>query len=142
MEILSRDVMKSPSVSKKYSTATKHSLNFFLIFLVTYLPPDETPCARNPCGINAQCKELNGAGSCSCIPNYYGDPYVQCRPECMMNNECPMHKACINMKCRDPCPGVCGSNAVCSVVNHSPICTCINGYKGNPFESCNRESKS
>lgn len=108
---------------------------------MTYLPPDETPCARNPCGINAQCRELVKAGSCSCIPEYYGDPYVACRPECMMNSECPISLACINMKCKDPCPGVCGSNAICNAVNHSPMCSCITGYRGNPFESCNRESK-
>jgi len=105
-------------------------------FSVMYLPPDETPCARNPCGTNALCKEQNGAGSCRCIPNYSGDPYIACRPECMMHNECPMHKACINMKCVDPCPGVCGTNAVCHVINHSPVCTCNDRYRGNPFEYC------
>jgi hypothetical protein len=113
-------------------------------FSVSYLPPDESPCTRNPCGTNAKCRELNGAGSCACIPNYYGDPYVACRPECMMNSECPMHKACINTRCQDPCPGICGSNAICSVLNHSPNCVCLSGYRGNPFESCTRipESKN
>lgn len=108
------------------------------IFPVTYLPPDETACTRNPCGVNAVCKELNNAGSCTCIPNYYGDPYISCRPECVMNSECPSDKACINTKCRDPCPGVCGSNALCSVINHSPSCHCLEGFRGNAFESCSR----
>lgn len=105
-----------------------------------YLPSDETPCQRNPCGINANCREheVNGAGSCACISNYHGDPYVGCRPECMMNSECPMNKACIILKCVDPCPGVCGNNAICSVLNHSPTCTCDHGFRGNPFESCSK----
>jgi hypothetical protein len=106
------------------------------------LPPDDTPCAKNPCGINAVCKELSRAGSCTCIPNYHGDPYIACRPECMMNSECEMTKACINMKCQDPCPGVCGNNAFCSVVSHSPSCSCLPGYRGNPFEACSRIPES
>jgi hypothetical protein len=84
------------------------------------------------------CKELGDKGSCTCIPDYHGDPYVACRPECMMNSECPMSQACINNKCKDPCPGVCGYNAYCHVINHSPNCVCDNGYRGNPFESCSR----
>jgi len=38
-----------------------------------------------------------------------------------------LDKACIQQKCKDPCPGVCGSNARCSVYNHVPTCTCIEG---------------
>lgn len=109
---------------------------------VTYLPPDESACVKNPCGINAICRELNNAGSCTCIQNYYGDPYIACRPECILNTECPMNRACINMKCQDPCPGVCGHNALCNVVNHSPSCLCEHGFRGNPFESCQRIPES
>jgi hypothetical protein len=109
----------------------------YINLLVTYLPPaNETPCSKNPCGINAICKELNQAGSCSCISEYHGDPYIACRPECMMNTECSSNRACINLKCQNPCHGVCGNNALCSVINHSPTCSCISGYKGNPFEGC------
>lgn len=39
-------------------------------------------------------------------------------------------------KCRDPCPGSCGSNAHCQVFNHIPMCTCPEGYTGDPFLSC------
>jgi len=39
-------------------------------------------------------------------------------------------------KCRDPCPGTCGQNAECHVVNHLPVCTCLNGYNGDPFKYC------
>lgn len=82
------------------------------------------------------CKERDNAGSCTCLPEYYGDPYIECRPECVMNSDCPMVKACVNMKCIDPCVGVCGANAECFVANHSPYCTCFNGYTGNPSIGC------
>lgn len=94
------------------------------------------PCNPSPCGANAVCKELNGAGSCSCLPEYFGDPYSGCRPECVTNNDCPSDRACLNNKCKDPCPGVCGQNAQCQVTKHTPSCTCLEGYTGNPFSAC------
>lgn len=44
--------------------------------------------------------------------------------------------ACINQKCRDPCPGSCGSGAECRVVSHSPQCLCPPGYTGDAFRGC------
>lgn len=70
-----------------------------------------SPCANSPCGANAICKERNGVGSCACLPEYFGDPYTGCRPECVQNSECDQTKACVNNKCKDPCPGVCPVNA-------------------------------
>lgn len=93
------------------------------------------PCQPSPCGQNAQCRILNEQAVCSCLPNYIGAPPT-CRPECTSNNECTLNKACLQQKCRDPCPGSCGLNTECSVHNHSPICRCINGFSGNPFISC------
>lgn len=75
------------------------------------VPPTEqpsNPCNPSPCGANAICKERNGAGSCSCIPDYFGDPYSGCRPECIQDSECDRTRACVNNKCVDPCIGVCG----------------------------------
>lgn len=95
------------------------------------------PCIPSPCGANAICRERNGAGSCVCLPDYLGNPYEGCRPECIYNSDCTSNKACINQKCKDPCPGTCGHNANCHVVNHLPTCTCINGYTGDPFIFCN-----
>lgn len=94
------------------------------------------PCHPSPCGVNAVCKERNGAGACQCIPEYFGDPYVECKPECTFNNDCPRDKACTNHKCVDPCPGVCGHNAQCSVVNHHPSCSCYVDHTGDPFRAC------
>jgi len=99
------------------------------------------PCNPTPCGSNAVCKERNGAGSCSCLPEYFGDPYMGCRPECVSNNECPRNKACVNNKCVDPCPGVCAVNAICKTFNHNPTCTCFEGFTGDPLNSCHEIQK-
>lgn len=95
-----------------------------------------TPCSPSPCGSNAICKERNNAGSCVCSPGYFGNPYEGCRPECTVNTDCPSNKICLQNKCQDPCPGTCSSNAQCQTVNHAPICSCINGYTGDPFRFC------
>jgi hypothetical protein len=95
-----------------------------------------SPCSPSPCGSNANCREQNGAGACSCIEDHIGNPYEGCRPECILNSDCPSNLACISKKCKDPCPGTCGLNALCQVVNHLPSCTCLSGYSGDPFRQC------
>lgn len=95
------------------------------------------PCEPSPCGVNAECRTRNGAGSCICLPDYFGDPYQGCRPECSINSDCPSNKACVNSKCKDPCPGTCGPNSNCHVINHLPSCNCIAGHTGDPYQYCN-----
>lgn len=95
----------------------------------------EYPCSPSPCGPNSQCVELNGLPACTCLPTYIGSPPF-CRPECVISSECPLSKACVNQKCIDPCPGACGENSICRVNNHSPICSCPNGFTGNAFSRC------
>jgi len=108
--------------------------------VTTPLVPTEVvnPCSPSPCGSNAICSERNRAAACQCIPEYFGDPYVACRPECSTNPECPSDRACRNQKCVDPCTGLCGVNAECRVINHLGSCTCLPGYIGDPFTSCQR----
>lgn len=98
-------------------------------------PRPVDPCNPSPCGPNAQCRNIGEQPSCSCLPNYVGSP-PNCRPECVVNTDCPSHLSCITEKCRDPCPGSCGYNAECRVQNHIPTCTCIIGYTGDPFTQC------
>lgn len=93
------------------------------------------PCIPSPCGAYAVCKDHAGTPSCSCQTQYIGSP-PNCRPECIMNSECPSNEACIREKCQDPCPGSCGWGAQCNVINHTPICSCPDGYEGNPFTKC------
>lgn len=98
----------------------------------TAAPAVIDPCNLNPCGPNARCNN----GICICLPEYQGDPYVGCRPECVMNTDCAHDRACVRNKCMDPCPGTCGRGALCSVYNHVPICTCSAGMTGNAFVQC------
>lgn len=95
-------------------------------------PPKSDPCNPSPCGSNAQCYD----GVCTCNPEYHGDPYSGCRPECVVNNDCPRDKTCIRNKCKDPCPGTCAQNAICNVINHTPMCNCPSGFTGNAFVDC------
>lgn len=107
----------------------------------TIAPPViHEPCNPSPCAENAQCSERNGNAKCTCIPPYLGDPYTTgCRPECVYNSDCPSNQACTKQHCRDPCPGVCGTNAECSIVNHIPVCSCVRGFQGDPFSGCHPE---
>lgn len=108
-------------------------------FILAATPTPEpvvSPCDPSPCGDNAECSELGRAAACKCLPGFQGDPYLSCRPECVLNTDCPSSLACINAKCKDPCPGTCGINAVCNVLNHVPKCSCLSGYVGDPSREC------
>lgn len=93
------------------------------------------PCQPSPCGQNSECKVINESPACSCLPTFIGLP-PNCRPECSINSECPANRACMNQKCVDPCPGSCGINTQCTVINHTPSCTCDAQYSGDPFQGC------
>lgn len=111
---------------------------YIFLFYITAIAEDEpiqNPCLPSPCGPYSQCQVQGTSPSCSCLPEYIGAP-PNCRPECVSNSECPYNLACINMKCKDPCPGICGENAICRVISHSPMCYCVHGYTGNPMVQC------
>ena len=93
------------------------------------------PCEPSPCGPHSICRVRNNVASCSCLQDYIGTP-PNCRPECTTNSDCSPYTACVRQKCVDPCPGVCGERAECSVSNHNPLCTCPPGYHGDPFRRC------
>ena len=102
------------------------------------LTPPSDPCYPSPCGRNTICKPAGSQALCSCIAGYLGDPTSPkgCRPECVVQKDCPNHLACISLKCLDPCPGSCGINAICRVENHNPICNCPGDLVGDPFVQC------
>ena len=115
--------------------------DFKFNFLATSVRPEIIdPCRPSPCGINAECQTRNNAASCKCLPGLQGNPYIECKPECTINQECPSNLACVQQKCKDPCPGVCGVHATCSVNNHYPNCQCDPGYTGDPFNVCYRKT--
>ena len=124
-------------------------------------------CNVDPCGANAICKSRLHASSCTCPIGYTGNPQVQCvkskyppascsaphkhvsvtpdivpvlAPECADNSECPPWNACINRQCLNPCAVTdpCATNAFCKVQEHEPICTCPEGYFGDPRVSCTK----
>lgn len=115
-------------------------LCFFPILILLFLVPSPTtergnPCIPSPCGPNSQCRVIDTQPACSCLPNFIGRP-PNCRPECINDSECPNNLACKNEKCRDPCSGSCGVNAQCTVINHISVCSCLQGYSGDPLTSC------
>lgn len=116
----------------------EHCFKKNFIFLATPPAPIERPCEPSPCGPRAQCRVVNNQPSCSCLPEFIGAP-PNCRPECVSNSECPSHLACINYKCKDPCPNSCGVNTDCRVNSHVPSCNCVDGYVGDPFVQCTEQ---
>lgn len=113
----------------------KKKFILFLITFVTFIVYDEIDkCNPSPCGANAICRD----GNCYCNDEHQGDPYVGCRPECVLSTDCPRNKACVKNKCVDPCLGTCAANAICDVVNHIPMCSCPQGMTGNAFYNCER----
>lgn len=107
--------------------------NYFIcvLFVVTI----KQPCTPSPCGPNSICKVVSDHAVCSCQPGLIGSPPT-CKPECVVSADCPLTQACLNNKCQDPCPGTCGQNTNCQVVNHNPICSCSESYTGDPFTIC------
>ena len=101
------------------------------------LEPERDPCDPDPCGPYSQKQSKNGICSCSCLPNYISSPPT-CRPECEVSSQCALDKACQNNRCIDPCPGSCGRNTHCQVVNHNAICSCVRGFTGNPVDGCTK----
>lgn len=102
------------------------------------IKPIQSSCFPSPCGSHSVCNNNVGLVSCSCMPHCLGKP-PNCRLECSVNSDCPMHLACNNERCLDPCAGSCGISALCSVHNHVPMCTCPQGFTGDPFTSCRPE---
>lgn len=104
----------------------------YIVILVNSPTIIENKCDSLPCGPNADCSN----GVCTCLPEFKGNPYIGCRPECVLNSDCPRDRACLQRKCLDPCPGACASNALCTVINHVPMCRCPTGMEGNAFVRC------
>ncbi|GFG35532.1 hypothetical protein Cfor_09648, partial [Coptotermes formosanus] len=95
------------------------------------------PCAPSPCDPGFHCNVYGGqVAMCDPCSGPSGIYNLLCRPECLAHSDCPFNFACLGRKCHDPCPGSCGVNANCMVINHNPVCSCPTGLVGNPFEHC------
>ncbi|KAK0080813.1 hypothetical protein PV325_013288 [Microctonus aethiopoides] len=60
----------------------------------------------------------------------------QSRIPCENNTGCLNSQICESKKCIDPCPGKCGTNALCNVNNHNLNCSCARCYEGDPQKIC------
>ena len=57
--------------------------------------------------------------------------------ECLVDNDCPLDKACKSQECVNPClTTICGTRAHCEVDFHTAICVCPPGLQGNPLVAC------
>lgn len=55
-----------------------------------------------------------------------------CLSGCRAAGDCGMDKACFSGRCQDPCSqetSPCGTNALCRVSEHRPVCLCPEGYQ-------------
>lgn len=108
---------------------------FLLFFVSITVQYNINTCSSAVCGPNSQCREINNQPVCSCLPSYLGTPPA-CRPECVVSSECAQNEACVSQKCVNPCIGACGLRATCQVINHNPVCACLQRHSGNPFVVC------
>lgn len=101
--------------------------------------PCPIPSRPSPCGPNAECKLIDDEGTCACLESIIGHPPFCRGSTCASNKDCADNIVCIRKKCIDPCPGLCGVNAVCNVSNHFPECKCPENYSGDPYAGCKEE---
>lgn len=71
--------------------------------------PPSNPCIPSFFEHNAVCQVKGEIPSCSCLLDFIETP-SNCRPGCVVNDDCSNNLACINRKCKDPCPGSCAAN--------------------------------
>lgn len=99
-----------------------------------------SPCNPSPCGPFSVCRETKRKhATCLCKDGYIGSPPF-CRPDCLLNSDCISSQGCIRQRCQNPCPGFCGLNAKCTVLNHDAICACNDGFEGNPYRFCKKKA--
>lgn len=98
--------------------------------------PTVDPCTPSPCGPFTTCVVSVNRPVCACMSGYLGSPEAGCEPGCTTNSDCPLSEACINRLCVEPCAGTCAPTAECKVVRHHPLCSCPDGYTGDPFINC------
>lgn len=109
----------------------------------------KNPCnVLEPCHYPSTCEVVPSAPVrtmiCVCPDGYISSGSGTCKPTkpvfdiggCTVDGDCASDKACINGICRDPCN--CGLNAECRIKDHKPVCSCAQGYDGNPQLECVR----
>uniref|UniRef100_A0A336LRL7 CSON012020 protein n=1 Tax=Culicoides sonorensis TaxID=179676 RepID=A0A336LRL7_CULSO len=101
------------------------------------------PCNPSPCGENAFCEvgtTCKGVCAiCTCPKGFKGDPNRKCViGDCNNDSECFYNQACVDYRCVDLCkpPSICGLNANCTTRAHKTVCSCPEGFSGDPAQEC------
>lgn len=107
----------------------------------------QNPCTvLTPCTRPADCEVVPSLPVrtmiCVCPSGYISSGSGMCKPTppiatiggCITDDDCSPSTSCINSICRNPCN--CGPNAECRIKNHKPVCTCKQGFDGNPDIEC------
>lgn len=107
------------------------------------------PCTTlEPCQLPSRCEVVPSLPVrtmiCVCPEGYVSSGSGTCKPlqsivrvgGCVADSDCPSERACINDICRNPCS--CAPNAECRIKDHKPVCTCEQGFDGNPEIQCVR----
>lgn len=97
-----------------------------------------------PCSGNSRCSVSDSIPFrtllCRCPEGFIPEEGGTCKPaqlssqSCFTDNDCNDKESCVNRICRNPCN--CGQNAECFIRDHRPICSCRDGYDGNPYRIC------
>src|SRR5882757_8068375 len=99
-------------------------------------PTESDDICRGRCGPNEICRVVNNVPVCgSSGVNNAGKDKNPSSSYCQKHMECPSTQVCSDHTCVDPCSSsvegadrlVCGGNARCVVVQHSPLCGCVEG---------------
>lgn len=104
------------------------------------------PCTTlEPCKRPADCEVISTLPVrtmiCVCPNGYVSSGSGTCKATppitaigCLNDEQCPEDRSCVRGVCIDPCH--CGLHAQCHIKNHKPICTCVDGFDGNPNTEC------
>nr|CAH0107401.1 unnamed protein product [Daphnia galeata] len=92
------------------------------------------PCSTS-CGVDSECTVRNHVTVCQCPKGFTGDPFVSCTPS--------SSSSVLGRQSSDYCtPSPCGTNTKCRVENSRAVCSCQEGFMGNPIQGCRRECES
>lgn len=103
------------------------------------------PCRPSPCGPNTRCTvNKNNIAQCRCLANFKPDRHTinGCIPQCVRDIDCGPGSRCLAgvNKCARICDtNTCGIDAICTPQRSRPVCSCPDGFEGNPDISCTRQ---
>jgi len=87
--------------------------------------------------VDAECTVRNHTTTCQCPQGFVGDPFTSCGP---LKDDQVSGGSTIEKPKIDYCnPTPCGANTTCRVENIKAVCSCLEGFIGNPIEVTNKK---